>query len=158
MKIIYAKTAEAIRRSDPKPGDIVMTGIKGRNAAGARVVVDTDPYTDAMVLRPEWCAPRAESDDYGESIKCSPFKMENTTPGSARRTGRCRFCRWCRSRHSMHAADMLHDMCKWSRTMVREGSITSLCGLVEYMRRTEPWSDYFKMTVFPWRRMRGGEI
>ena len=57
MKIIYANTVESIRRSNPEPDDIIMTGTKGRNTPGSRVVVDTDPYTDELVLRPEWCAP-----------------------------------------------------------------------------------------------------
>lgn len=159
MKIIYVNTVESIMRSGPVPGDVVMTGVKGRNIPGSRTVVDTDPYTGGIVLRPEWCAPRAESDEIEDS-KCSPFKLENMTPGMARRTGMCRFCRWNRSRHSMRAADMLHDMCKLYSEWSKAFKITptteddALYSIVEYVQQIKPWRERFNKTVFPWRRMR----
>lgn len=169
MKIIYANTVGSIRRSAPEPGDIVMTGVRGRRAPGSRVVVDTDPYTDELVLRPEWCAPRAESDE-SDSVRCSPFKLENMTPGAARLTGYCRFCRWNRSRRVARAAaaETLRDLCdRQSRYAARRHSrINNTMGpelykAVEHMQRINPrrgdLAGRFCEMVFPWRRMRHDE-
>lgn len=169
MKIIYANTVGSIRRSNPEPDDIVMTGVKGRNAPGSRVVVDTDPYTDELVLRPEWCAPRAESDE-SDSMRCSPFKLENMTPGAARLTGYCRFCRWNRSRRVARAADVqtLRDLCDWQAT-VRSTCLSArikseigpeLYKAVEHMQRINRRRDRYGAPVAPvflWRRMRYDE-
>lgn len=167
MKIIYANTVGSIRRSDPEPGDIIMTGVKGRVAPGSRVVVDTDPYTDELVLRPEWCAPRAESDE-NDSMRCSPFKLENMTPGAARLTGYCRFCRWNRSRRVARAADakMLRDLCDWQATAARISAMRSriksdigpeLYKAAEYMWRINRRRGRYGAPVFLWRRMRHDE-
>lgn len=169
MKIIYANTVESIRRSNPEPDDIIMTGVKGRNAPGSRVVVDTDPYTDELVLRPEWCAPRAESDE-NDSMRCSPFKLENMTPGAARLTGYCRFCRWNRSRRVARAADaqMLRDLCDWQATGARISAMSSrrllksdigpeLYKAAEHMQRINRRRGRYGAPVFLWRRMRHDE-
>lgn len=170
MKIIYANTVESIRRSNPEPDDIIMTGVKGRNTPGSRVVVDTDPYTDELVLRPEWCAPRAESDE-SDSMRsiCSPFKLENMTPGAARLTGYCRFCRWNQSRRVARAADAetLHNLCarqaRWAgqRWRINNTMGPELYKAVEHMQRINPqrgdFAGRFSESVFPWRRMRHDE-
>ena len=166
MKIIYANTVGSIWRSNPEPDDIVMTGVKGRNAPGSRVVVDTDPYTDELVLRPEWCAPRAESDE-NDSMRCSPFKLENMTPGAARLTGYCRFCRWNRSRRVARAADaqMLRDLCDWqatARSTCLSARIKSEIGpelykAAEHMQRINRRRGRYGAPVFLWRRMRHDE-
>lgn len=169
MKIIYANTVGSIWRSNPEPDDIVMTGVKGRNAPGSRVVVDTDPYTDELVLRPEWCAPRAESDE-SDSMRsiCSPFKLENMTPGAARLTGYCRFCRWNRSRRVARAADAktLRVLCDW-QTTVRSKCLSArikseigpeLYKAAEHMQRINRRRGRYGAPVFPvWRRMRHDE-
>lgn len=165
MKIIYANTVESIRRSNPEPDDIIMTGVKGRNTPGSRVVVDTDPYTDEPVLRPEWCAPRAESDE-SDSMRCSPFKLENMTPGAARLTGYCRFCRWNRSRRVARAADAqtLRDLCDWQATATKRGIISDigpeLYKAAEHMdlrQRINRRRGRYGAPVFLWRRMRHDE-
>lgn len=174
MKIIYANTVGSIWRSNPEPDDIVMTGVKGRNAPGSRVVVDTDPYTDELVLRPEWCAPRAESDE-SDSMRCSPFKLENMTPGAARLTGYCRFCRWNRSRRVARAADaqMLRRLCDWQATAqhLRSTCLSAriksdigpedvgpeLYKAVEHMQRINRRRGRYGAPVFLWRRMRYDE-